>query len=135
MAGPRAYRGIQTQPILNAPIFQGRSALATTGTTETLTTSQLQSGQLAITPAQAVTATLPTAASLVNWLGNDGTGYVLIENIAGTGSITLAAGTGGTLYEVVANGEIIASGAKTMAQISMTSATAYNVFLTKFIAV
>lgn len=135
MSQPRSFRSTITQANLVAPIFQGRTALATTDTTGTLSVPQTQAGLLAVTPAQAITLTLPTASLLFAWLGNSGAADLTIANVPGTGSITLAAGTGGTLYEVVANGEVITSGSRTMLRIQMTSDTTYDVFLTKFIAV
>lgn len=133
----RTYRGAATQAVLTAPIFEGRTALATTATTGTMTLPQAQAGQLAVTPGQAITLTLPTAAILFGWLGAAGAGELTIENIAGTGAITLAAGTGGTLYEIngVAASEVIASGAKTRLRFEMNAADAYSVYLTKFVAV
>jgi len=137
MAGVRTFRGASTQSVLTAPIFEGRAALATTATTGTLTVPQVQAGQLAVTPAQAITLTLPTAALLFAWLGATGAGELTIANIAGTGAITLAAGTGGTLFELngIAASEVIASGAKSRLRFEMNGAAAYSVYLEKFVAV
>lgn len=91
------------------PISGGGTEVPTAvpiNTTATITAAQLASKYITSTSVAAVTATLPTAASLATYLGaGPGSQFTfLVDNSAGANTVTLAVNTGITVITPVITG-------------------------------
>lgn len=104
--------------------LNGKKSEATASTTAALTAAQVLGGFVNSVPTGAVTLTLPTAALLVAALPGAKVGDAVdlsIENSsAGANSITLAAGSGGTLR----GGATVAQNKSALVRILVTNVTA-----------
>lgn len=109
---------------LGANTVPGTFAENTQSTTASLTVSQVLAGFVNSAPAGAVTLTLPTAALLVAGIPGAQVGDKIdlsIENTSGgANSITLAAGTGGTLR----GGTTVAQNKSALIRLVLTNVTA-----------
>lgn len=110
----------------------------TTAGAVTLTVAHLAPGYIEADPNGAGRAyTTPTAALLATLLGADGCQFdCVLKNTADAAeTITITAGSGCTLKEVVANGEAVAQNEQVLMRFVRTGSGAYDLYLAKYVNV